>query len=52
MYRVAVLTISDKCAEGKREDNSGRIMQGIVKNIRGAFIKYEVIPDEPDTIKE
>lgn len=52
MYRVAVLTISDRCSKGQREDESGRIVQELVKNLPGEVVKYEVIPDDPDTIKE
>lgn len=52
MYKVAVLTISDKCSKGKREDKSGKIVQELVKNLPGEVIKYEIIPDEPDMIKE
>ena len=52
MYKVAVLTISDKCSGGKREDKSGKIVQELVKNLPGKVIKYEIIPDEPDMIKE
>lgn len=52
MYKVAVLTISDKCAEGQQEDKSGEIVQGLAKNLPGEIVKYEVIPDEPCLIKE
>jgi len=52
MYRVAVLTISDKCSKGQREDKSGTIIQELVRNLPGEVIKYEVIPDEPDMVKE
>lgn len=52
IYKVAVLTISDKCSKGQREDKSGKIIQGIIKNLPGEVIKYEVIPDEPEMIKE
>lgn len=52
MYKVAVLTISDRCAKGLREDESGRIIQELIKGLPGEVIKYEVIPDEPDLIKE
>jgi len=52
MYKVAVLTISDKCSKGEREDESGRIIQELVKNLPGEVIKYEIIPDELDMIKE
>lgn len=52
MYKVAVLTISDKCSKGEREDKSGRIVQELVKNLPGEVVKYEIIPDERDMIKE
>jgi len=52
MYKVAVLTISDKCSKGQREDKSGKIVQELAKNLPGEVIKYEVIPDEPQMIKE
>lgn len=52
MYKVAVLTISDKCSGGKREDKSGKIIQDLVKNLPGEVVKYEIIPDEPAVIKE
>ena len=51
-YTVAVLTISDKCSIGQREDKSGKIVQELVKDLPGKVVKYEVIPDEPDMIKE
>lgn len=52
MYKVAVLTISDKCSKGKREDKSGKIVQDLIKNLPGEVVKYEVIPDEPAMIKD
>ena len=52
MYSVVVLTISDKCSKGQREDVSGKIVQELVKKLPGEVKKYEVIPDEPDMIKE
>jgi len=52
MYSVAVLTISDKCSKGQRQDESGKIVQELVKNLPGEVVKDEVIPDEPDMIKE
>ena len=52
MYKVAVLTISDRCSKGQREDKSGKIVQEIVKNLPGNVIKYEIIPDEPEIIKK
>ena len=52
IYKVAVLTISDKCSKGQREDKSGKIVQDIVKKLPGEVVKYEIIPDEPEMIKE
>ena len=44
-YTVAVLTISDRCSKGQREDESGKIIQDLIKTLPGEVIKYEVIPD-------
>ena len=33
MYKVAVLTISDKCSKGQREDKSGQIVEELIKNL-------------------
>ena len=52
IYKVAVLTISDKCSKGQREDNSGKVVRDLVPKLPGEVVKYEVIPDEPDMIKE
>lgn len=52
MFKVAVLTISDTCSRGEREDISGKIIQERIKDLPGIVERYEVIPDEPDIIKE
>jgi len=52
MYKVVVLTISDKCSKGQREDKSGKIVQELVRNLPAKVVKYEIIPDERDMIKE
>lgn len=52
MYKVAVLTISDKCSKGEREDKSGKIVQELIQRLPAEIVKYEIIPDEPDLIKE
>jgi len=51
-YSVVVLTISDKCSKGQREDKSGKVVHDLVKDLPGEVIKYEIIPDEPDMIKD
>lgn len=52
MYRVAVLTISDKCSKGQREDKSGKIVQELIKVLPAEVVKYEIIPDEKELIKK
>lgn len=52
MYRVAVLTISDKCSKGQREDKSGKIVQELAVKLPAEVVKYEIVPDEPPMIKE
>lgn len=52
MYKIAVLTISDKCSKGLREDKSGKIIQEIITRLPAEVVKYEIIPDEPEMIKE
>jgi len=50
MYKVAVLTISDKCSKGLRVDETGRIAQDLVNGLPGKVVKYEIIPDEVELI--
>jgi molybdopterin adenylyltransferase len=52
MYKVAVLTISDRCYEGKREDKSGKVVQDIIRNLPAEVVIYEIVPDEPEIIKQ
>lgn len=48
-FRIGVLTLSDKGARGEREDESGRVLGGMVAEL-GAVVRYAVIPDEAETI--
>ena len=52
MYKFAVLTISDKCSKGQREDKSGKIVVDKIKALPAEIVKYELIPDEPEMVKE
>ncbi len=51
MYKAAVLTISDRCSKGEREDLSGKAILDFLKNLSIETRKYEIIPDEPQAIK-
>lgn len=52
MFKAAVLTISDRCSRGEREDESGKIIIEIIKDIDGEDARYEIVPDEISLIKE
>ncbi|MFN4226688.1 MAG: molybdenum cofactor synthesis domain-containing protein [Candidatus Ratteibacteria bacterium] len=49
---VAILTISDSCFEGKRKDESGNFLKDVCEENDWNVLKYEIIPDEKEVIKE
>jgi len=51
MFRLGILTISDKGARGERQDVSSQaIRDGLSLLVDGYIAKYEVVPDEEDVI--
>jgi molybdenum cofactor synthesis domain-containing protein len=52
MFKVAILTISDRGSKGEREDSSGPLIREMVKNLPAEVIHYEIIPDEKEQIIE
>ncbi|UCB53564.1 MAG: molybdenum cofactor biosynthesis protein, partial [Candidatus Zixiibacteriota bacterium] len=52
MIKVAVVTVSDKGFAGEREDESGRVLKELVKELPGEVSHYEIIPDEKAVIKK
>ena len=50
--RLAVLTISDRCARGEREDGSGPALIALCREALGAeLIESACIPDDPEGIE-
>ena len=49
LYRVGILTLSDKGACGKREDESGALLTEMVSGL-AQVVRYQVIADEQDKI--
>jgi molybdenum cofactor synthesis domain-containing protein len=47
---VGILTISDKGSRGERADTSGDALRGIIVGAGGEVVRYDVVPDEIDTI--
>jgi len=50
MFKVAILTISDRGSRGEREDSSGPLIQEMIKDLPAQAIRYEIIPDEKEQI--
>ena len=52
MFKVAILTISDRGSKGQREDSSGPLIREMVRDLPAEVIYYEIIPDEKEVIIE
>ena len=52
MYKVGVLTVSDKASRGEREDKSGQLLQELLKEAGFAITAYTVVPDEEEIIAQ
>lgn len=50
MYRVGIITSSDKGAAGEREDLSGPAIREILPGDRYEVVSYRVIPDEKEQL--
>ncbi len=50
MLKIGVLTISDKGSKGQREDKSGQVIRDSAPAMNGRVVKYEVVPDDKETI--
>lgn len=51
MFKVGVLTISDKASRNERVDESGKVIKEIVENFGYEVSYYNIIPDEVEDIK-
>ena len=49
-WRVAVLTVSDRCAQGLAEDTSGRWLQERARDRPGEVARAACLPDEPEQV--
>lgn len=47
-FTAAILTASDSCADGRREDESGRAMRDILTEAGYAVVRTALLPDDED----
>jgi molybdopterin adenylyltransferase len=52
MFRLGILTISDKGARRERQDVSGQAIRDNLSLVDGYVVKYEVVPDEREVIAD
>ena len=50
--RVAILTVSDACSAGSREDTSGDAIAGWTESVGFTLAARDVVPDETDRIAQ
>ena len=50
--RAAVLTVSDRSARGEREDESGPVLAGLLREAGASVVALEVVSDEPGPLAE
>ena len=52
VYRLGILTISDKGSRGERLDTSGEVIREIFEHTDFRVIDYQVVPDEAENIAQ
>ena len=52
MQRVAILTVSDRCSNGKQEDLSGPAIADCLRASEHALAWYGIVPDEQEEIMD
>lgn len=51
-FRAGILTSSDLGSRGLREDTSGAAIRALISTIGATVERYEVVPDERETIED
>jgi len=50
-YNAAVITVSDRCAAGEREDAGGPAVKAMLEDAGYEIVSVSIVPDETDAIK-
>lgn len=49
-FNVGILTASDKCSRGEREDKSGDAIRKIMSQLGARVVHYAIVPDDKSTL--
>lgn len=52
MYKVGIITASDKGARGEREDLSGKVIESLVAEAGYEVVDYVMVSDEMDALEQ
>lgn len=52
MYRVGILTLSDKGAAGQRTDESGALIKDLLSDEQYQIVSYRVLADEREPLRQ
>ena len=52
MIKVGIITASDRCSQGKRQDLSGLLLKSLVEDLPGEVVVYQVFPDDKTILKK
>ena len=50
--KVGILTISDRCYSGERQDGGGPLIRRIIEKMKGQVMEYQIVPDEEKKITD
>lgn len=50
--QTAIITASDRCSRGQREDKSGLLLKSLVKSLPADVIAYRILPDDKEILKQ
>ena len=50
--RVGVITASDRCSQGKRSDESGKLLKSLVEGLPAEVVAYRIFPDDKEILKK
>lgn len=52
MIRAVVITVSDRCARGEQEDESGVALVGLLKELGAEIVETAILPDDLEPLSE
>lgn len=50
--RAVAVTVSDRCARGEREDESGAVLVSLLKELGAEVVATEILPDDLEPLRE